>query len=112
MSKRLALALVALAIVSAGLMFVRPPQARAGALNAPVLLLHGFNTGSAINCDQGSMWGTIETYIRSQGYTNVRSLGFYKADSNCGDYVGQESSHCTNWYDSGSNDGSVNEDIR
>jgi hypothetical protein len=58
------------------------------------------------------MWGTIETYFRNQGYTNVRSVGFYNGDSNCGDYVGQESSHCTGWYDSGSNDGTVNEDIR
>jgi hypothetical protein len=112
MSKRIALAFVAVAIISAGLLFLRLPQARAGSFNAPVLLVHGFNVGSAVNCDTGSMWGTIETYFRNQGYTNVRSVGFYRGDSNCGDNLGQESSHCTGWYDSGSNDGTVNEDIR
>ncbi len=57
MSKRLALALVAIVLLSAGLLFVRPPQARAGTFNQTVLLIHGFNTGSAMNCDTGSMWG-------------------------------------------------------
>ena len=48
MSKRIALAFVAVAILSAGLLFVRPPQARAGSLNAPVLLIHGYNASSAL----------------------------------------------------------------
>jgi len=55
MSKRLALAFVAVVLLSAGLLFLRPPQARAGAFDQTVLLIHGFNTGSAVNCDTGSL---------------------------------------------------------
>ena len=73
MSKRIALAFVAIAILSAGLLFVRPPQARAGSLNAPVLLIHGYNASSGLNCDWSPMWGTVKSYFAA-GATRTRTV--------------------------------------
>lgn len=112
MLKRIVMVLVACTVAIGGLMFIGASPARAGSMNAPVLLIHGWNANSVQDCNTGSMWGTVEHYFSNQGYWNTRSLGFYKSDYDCGDYVGQESGHCTGWYDSGSNDGTVNEDIR
>jgi hypothetical protein len=112
MSQRVATLLIALTIVLSGFALVSPQRARAGSWNAPILLIHGFNTGSQVDCNAGSMFGDIKTFFSSQGYTNTRTLGFYKYDYDCDDYLSQESYHCASWYDSGSNDGTVNEDIR
>lgn len=56
--------------------------------------------------------GTLQNFLPNYGIVNSVTLGFYNGDWGCNDYVNGESSHCTGWYDSGSNDGTVNEDIR
>jgi hypothetical protein len=113
MTKRIAMVLIALALVIGGFSLMPQKVAHAGSYNAPVLLIHGFNAGSTINCDAGSELGDIESFFyQSYGYWNTQSLGFYNGDYNCSNYQGGESYHCTGWYDSGNNDGTVNEDIR
>ena len=112
MSKRVAVLVLVLATVLGSLYLMPPQRALAGSFNAPVVLIHGFNTQSSVSCNNSSMFGTIETYFHNQGYANTRSLGFYNSDYNCDATARNESSHCTGWYDSGSNDGTVNEDIR
>jgi len=112
MSKRIALAFVVVVLLSAGLLFVRPPQARAGSSSAPVLLIHGWNPNSAQDCDSGSEWGTVETYFRNHGVSNAHSEGFYTGDTNCWDHLNLYDGRCSDWYDSGANNGTVNEDIR
>jgi hypothetical protein len=109
MSKRIALAFVAVAFLSAGLLFVRPPQARAGAFNQTVLLIHGWSGYSKLSCNDNSMWGTVEGYFHVRGYSNTDSLGFYYQDYYCDHYI-TDDAHCLNWYNG--NVGTVNEDIR
>jgi hypothetical protein len=111
MSKRLALAFVAVVLLSAGLLFVRPPQARAVPANSPsnVLLLHGFSPDGAVNCNQNPTWGTVKTYFQSHGIANVKTLKFYNNDTNC-DLTVTDDNRCSNWYPG--NEGTVNEDIR
>jgi hypothetical protein len=112
LSKHVALLLAALAIALGGLTFLAPQHAHAGSTSDPVLLVHGFSLSSAQNCNTSSMFGDIESFFNGQGITSTRSLGYYNGDSSCNAYLKQEKSHCTGWYDSGSNDGTVNEDIR
>lgn len=112
MSKHIAIWLVALALAVGGLAFLAPQHALAGSASNPLLLVHGFSVSSSANCNTSSTFGDIESFFHGQGYTNTKSLGYYNADSNCDAYLSQEKSHCTTWYDSGSNDGTVNEDIR
>jgi PGAP1-like protein len=80
--------------------------------SVPILMIHGFNPGSSINCNSGSEFGDIKEFARKSSFRTMMTIGFYKNDTNCDDYVGRESSHCTNYADSGSDDGTVNEDIR
>lgn len=118
MFRRIATLVFALALAVAALSFVGPRQVLAGSFNAPLLLVHGFNTQSERNCNATPnasgdwYWGDVKQYFGWQGYTTVKTLGYYNGDYNCDDYLHGESSHCTGWYDSGSNDGTVNEDIR
>lgn len=107
MSQRIALAFVAVIFLSAGLLFVRPPQARAVYTISPILLIHGWNTNSALDCN--GTWGTVRDYLSSHGMTTVRTLGFYLGDSHCDQYV-LDNGNCSNWYNG--NFGTVNEDIR
>jgi len=65
-----------------------------------------------MNCNANSEFGTLESFLYNNGFSLVASVGFYNADYDCNEYLAWESSHCTGWYDSGSNDGTVNEDIR
>lgn len=109
MPKRLALAFVAVVLLSAGLLFVRPPQARAVYAISPIILLHGFNSHSAQDCNISTMWGTVKGYLQSHGMTNVLSLGYYLGDTHCDQYI-LDNSHCSSWYPG--NFGTVNEDIR
>jgi hypothetical protein len=88
------------------------PKAMAGSTSNTVLLLHGWNGNSSQDCNSGSEWGTLENFLPNYGITHHVSLGFYNADYDCNNYIQGESYHCTGWYDSGSNDGTVNEDIR
>ena len=112
-SKRIATALVALAIVLGGFSVMPPQRALAGSFNAPVLLVHGYDPNATVNCNWHPEFGTIKDYFNGQGYTNTRTLGFYNSDFNCDNWsMRSESYHCNGWYDSGSNDGTVNEDIR
>src|SRR5690349_18790460 len=101
---------VAIVIVLGSLSFMPAKPALAGSWNAPVLMLHGINTSSTVNC--GPTFGTIKSFFNGQYYSTPRSLGYYNWDTNCDDYPWSESYHCTNWYTSGSDNGSVNEDIR
>lgn len=112
MSKHVAILLAALALAVGSFTFAPTPHAVAGAMNDPVILVHGFNVNSSVNCDTSTTFGDIESFFHAQGYQTTVSVGFYNGDSNCNAYLGQEKSHCTGWYDSGSNDGTVNEDIR
>lgn len=119
MLRRVTMLVFALAIAVSALSLAQPQQVLAGSFNAPVLLIHGFNVNSERNCNAAPnstddwYWGDVKQYFGWQKYTNVKTLGFYKGDYNCDDYIQQESQfHCTGWYDSGSNDGTVNEDIR
>lgn len=101
-----------LAALLASFAFIPVQKALAGSTSQPVLLLHGFNVGSAQSCNDSTMWGTVESYFANNSYPKWVSLGFYTKDTNCSASIRGESSHCTGWYDSGSNDGTVNEDIR
>lgn len=112
MSKHIVMLVVALATILAGVSFMTPQRALAGSFNAPVLLVHGINVNSQINCNWHPEFGTVRDYFNARSYTNTWSVGFYEYDSNCNDYIWGESSHCTGWYDSGNNNFTVNEDIR
>lgn len=112
MSKRIAMLVIALATVLAGLSFMQPKQVLAGSFNAPVIMVHGINLDNSINCNWHPEFGTVRDFFNTQGYTNTKTVGFYDGDFNCDDVLLGEWSHCTGWYDSGSNDGTVNEDIR
>lgn len=92
--------------------------------NDTILLIHGFNgTGSngnsaGFDCVNG-YWGTVINYlggthnINGQNLTwnrkDFRTLGFYRGDSNCSDYLYNYASHCTGYFDGGV--GTNNEDI-
>lgn len=54
MLKRIVMVLVACTVAIGGLMFSGAP-ARAGSMNAPVLLIHGWNANSVQDCDTGTM---------------------------------------------------------
>jgi hypothetical protein len=111
-NKRIAMVLLALALVVGGFTLTPLKVAHAGSFNAPALFIHGFNVNSTINCNVGSEWGDTNTFFNNQGYTKHLSLGFYNHDSNCGGYLPTVDSRCSTYYNSGSNDGTVNEDIR
>ena len=112
MFRRIATVLVVLAFVLTAYFLIPSKKALAGSFNAPVILVHGFNVNSKIDCNTGSTFGDIQTFFTNQGYWNTRTVGFYNNDYDCDTSIQLESSHCTGWYDSGSNDGTVNEDIR
>lgn len=92
------------------------------------LLIHG--VGNAQDhilggCDGDHTWGPTKTFLSQRGWTNVYSLGYYSGDYNCGPdpsnqtdpvnnlYYFEQTFHtCTSYYDSGSADGTWNEDDR
>ena len=114
-NKRIAMVLLTLALVVGGFTLMRPQVAHATAYNNPVFFIHGFNALSTINCELGTEWGDTETLWNNEGFKLHRSLGFYNADQcNYGrsQYLNTYNSDCSSYYDSGSNDGTVNEDIR
>lgn len=51
--------------------------------DTPVLLVHGFMTydSASINC--GQLWGPILKELKAQGFTNVKTVTYYKASKNC-----------------------------
>lgn len=85
---------------------------------SPVILIHGVGDASDHlkgGCDSSTTWGPTETFLKNRGWSYVYSLGFYSADYNCGDSIytyEQSHHHCTNYYDSGSDDGTWNDDDR
>ncbi len=59
-------------------------------------------------------FGTVRDFFTARGYTNLKTIGYYSDDWNCDDYLlySDGLNQCSGWYDSGSNDRTVNEDIR
>lgn len=112
MLKQVTRAALVLATLLATFAFMPTQAVLAGSTSQPLILLHGFSVSSAQNCNTSTMWGTVESYFASNGYPKTVSLGFYNKDTNCSASIRGESSHCSGWYDSGGNDGTVNEDIR
>lgn len=112
MMKRILTAVIALAVLFAALATIPPQKVLAGAKSNTVILIHGWNANSSQSCNEGPEFGDIETYFHNNGIPITQSVKFYNADYNCDYPIQEQSSHCTGWYDSGSNDGTVNEDIR
>lgn len=85
----------------------------------PTLLIHGVGDTSdhlKAGCDSSTTWGPTKSFLASRGITYVYSLGFYKNDYSCGDYLysyEQAHHHCTSYPDTDrSNDGTWDEDDR
>jgi hypothetical protein len=112
MTKRIVTVAMVVAVLLAGLTTITAQKVFAGSKSHTVLLVHGFNAGSIMDCNKSSEFGTLESFLFNNGFSLVASVGFYNADYDCNEYLAGESSHCTGWYDSGNNDGTVNEDIR
>lgn len=73
MSKRIATLVVALPTIFVSMSFMSPKPALAGSFNAPVLLVHGINTGSSINCNWHPEFGTVRDFFTARSYTNLKT---------------------------------------
>jgi hypothetical protein len=120
-NKHIAMVLLTLALVVGGFSLMHPEVAHAGAFNRRVYLIHGWSISSAVNCNWGPTFGDIKSYFNAKGYTHTTSVAYYYGDSHCDDGGGfppsglhndPQQTYCANWYDSGENDGTENEDIR
>ena len=114
MFKRAATIVVVLAIALATFFLIPSKKAQAGTFGMPVILVHGFNLQNNLGCNDGNTFGGIKSFFANNyGWGNsLRTVGWYNQDHNCDGYLYYESYHCTGWYDSGINDGTMNEDIR
>ena len=59
----------------------------AGSTSNTVLLVHGWNLNSIMDCNSGSEWGTMENFLPNYGITHHVSLGFYNGDYDCNNYI-------------------------
>lgn len=106
-----------------------PRSALVGPGSGPAtLLIHGVGNASdhILNgCNSDTTWGATEAFLSARGWPNVYSLGYYKGDYNCGPnpadqtdpqgnlYRFEQYWHlCPTYYDSGSSDGTTDEDDR
>lgn len=51
--------------------------------DTPVLLVHGFMTYDATSIDCASFWKPIRNELAAQGFTNVKTVTYYKDSTNC-----------------------------
>ncbi|HLG65534.1 MAG TPA: hypothetical protein VKY19_26655 [Ktedonosporobacter sp.] len=76
----------------------------------PVLFIHGISNTSSTDCGE---WNSAKSFLKSKGWSGtLTSLQFYSHDTNCNANLASEASNCTGYHDSGSSDGTNNEDIR
>lgn len=115
-NKHIAMVLLTLALVIGGFTLMRPQVAHATAYNNPVLFIHGFAANSDLNCDTGTEWGDTNYFWGTiEGFTQWFTIGEYNSDNHCDylrSYLNVYNSHCSTYYNSGSNNGTVNEDMR
>ena len=82
-TRRIVRAASALAV--GGLVFAMAPAAGAAAGNAtPILVVHGFDAdqNNSIDCKDAVMTAWVNG-LRSRGFTNVQTVGWYRGDVNC-----------------------------
>lgn len=76
----------------------------------PVLFIHGISNTSSTDCGE---WNPAKSFLKSQGWSGaLTSVQFYSHDTNCNANLASEAANCTGYHDSGSSDGTNNEDIR
>ncbi len=80
------------------------------ATNYPVLFIHGISNSSSADCSE---WNPAKSYLPGQGWSgHLASIKYYTNDTHCDVSITGEASHCTGYHDSGSSDGTNNEDVR
>jgi hypothetical protein len=117
MFKRAATIVVVLTIALATFFLIPSKKVQAGIFGMSVILVHGWNAQNKIDCNNGNEFGGIKSFFINNGWGTstqpvTRSVGWYNQDLNCDNLLNTKSFHCTGWFDSGSNDGTVNEDLR
>jgi triacylglycerol esterase/lipase EstA (alpha/beta hydrolase family) len=77
------------AVALGGFVLSQAPVAEASVVSStPILVVHGFDVdfSSGINCKDPVMLAWVQG-LRNRGFTNVRTVGWYRNDVNCDLYV-------------------------